>query len=165
MPFPISIDGVVLLEQSAENRDKPRDIFVRIEKMLHSRGASSIDFDQNIIKFSAGLFRTVMKTNVLLPVRWGLISVYFERNRLRPEYHLNMMELLVTSLLISIYFGWFDNSCNTSGDVSSVSRFMLIALAASLWFFGMNYFITWFRFPHWLEFGLRDAPKSIASDT
>jgi hypothetical protein len=76
MPFPISIDGVVLLEQSTENRDKPRDIFVRIEKMLHSQGASSIDFDKNIIKFAAGLFRIVMKTNLLVPVCSGSISVY-----------------------------------------------------------------------------------------
>ena len=146
----MSIKGKISL---SEPREIER-VALRVEDLLDAALAKTTRRDGNKIKFTAGIFRIVWNSNILIPFDSGTITVHEEESTVKVAYDLSTRQLCVVgSLMILLMFTIVNYVAWQKGKFP---RYELIwpMIILWLWLVGMSYILARLRFPRWLKRGL-----------
>ena len=115
-----------------ENREQ------RIRKAL-DRVLRELSAESNVITFRSTLFRIMLSTDLLAPVRFGRIRVERRNAGFSLRYHLSLSQLVVVATIVAVTF--FGIPLSRALNVSVAQG---AALLCSVWLslVGGNWFIT-----------------------
>jgi hypothetical protein len=157
MTFPISITGTISLPKETSDLRGVEEVCGQVDNLLESARATIISRQDGSIVFTAGIFRTVTSWNVLVAINYGKIVVEDAGSIVRISYFASTVEMLIlVTLMLCIISAWAIYN-DPKGVTFPALHPLWIAALGWFWLFGGNYFLAAFRFPRWLERGLRRA--------
>lgn len=133
--FPTSFEGTI--EMRALESTEVDLVLNQIEQALKAERATAISRTGNTVSFRAGLFRLVMRENVLAQVGKGEIEV-LPGSPGTVKYRFSSVQMLLITTLMAGFMG-------------IVARSPVGFAVTWLWLFGMNYLIGAFRLPRFVR--------------
>ncbi|HEY1934839.1 MAG TPA: hypothetical protein VGG99_22770 [Acetobacteraceae bacterium] len=150
MPFPVSITGVIRLSRDVVGGASIDRIAVRIEDLLDAAAAKAVIRRDSSVAFTAGVFRAVFSSNVLVSLDSGTLDIEDAGDEIRVTYHASTVQMLIVVTAMLFLMGTLMLCLGLPRLVA-----VWVLLIGWLWLFGMNYLITSIRFPRWLRHGLQ----------
>jgi hypothetical protein len=150
MPFPFSITGTVGGVKG--DMESARKTLTR--ELIRLR-AKPIQESESCIKFSGGMFRLGLSTDLLASVYKGELFIEVaEQNQISVRFKLYFLELL---LFVSVtVFGVLGCVVYAAPNLNILEKTSFLSM---VWLFimGVNYLVTMLRFPEWLQKILNSA--------
>jgi hypothetical protein len=150
MPFPVSITGVIRFSRDAVGGAPIDRIAVRIEDLLDAAVAKTVIRRGNSVAFTAGVFRAVLSSNVLVCLDSGTFDIEDADDEIKITYHASTVQMLIVVTAMLFLMG----ALMLCLGLPRLVAVWLLPIGW-LWLFGMNYLITSIRFPRWLRRGLQ----------
>jgi hypothetical protein len=143
MSFPWSISGTIAVPGLA-----PEESLARIESALASQGAKQVERDGTVVRFRAGVFRWVGRSNILAPVAHGEVEAAAAQGGAMLRYELRLSQMVMVNGAMALVAGLL-----VTWSKSGVSLVRGFAVFGFLWLVLVigNFATTQARFPGFLS--------------
>jgi hypothetical protein len=158
MPFPISINGKIVVRKADLDPNSVQRIVLRLHDILDAAAAHNITLDRSHISFDAGVFRLVSSMNMLVGISSGTLTVVGCGDKIEILYHLRTVQLLIISTLMILAAVVVVNADTRSVHAIPPAGVWLLAW---VWLFGGNYLLTAIRFPRWLRRAIERVANQV----